>query len=82
MIGSAMGQICKMVSGVRCQRRLWPRASSQIEKETNEHRMRQVQPRIMYSVHLIFRQDQLDQQDSVLLSKKDPVNPVILSKEM
>ena len=27
-----------MVSGVSVQRRLWPRASSQIEKETNERR--------------------------------------------
>jgi len=32
------------------------------------------------SIYLLFGQDQLDLQDSFNKTKKDPVNPVILSK--
>jgi hypothetical protein len=40
--------------GVRCQRRRWPRASNQIEKETNEHRTLNVQHRTSNNVFCLF----------------------------
>jgi hypothetical protein len=43
------------VSGFGCQRRRWPRASNQIEKETNEHRTLNVQHRTSNNVFCPFK---------------------------
>jgi hypothetical protein len=39
---------------VSYERRLWPRASSQIEKETNEHRTLNIQHRTSNNVSRLF----------------------------
>jgi hypothetical protein len=68
------------VSGVSVQRRRWPRASSQIEKETNERRTSNIERPTLSNEFCQFKK--IEQSEARLFKKRIKRSVIIIGRSM